>query len=126
VQTLAGVCQFGMPVSSLYKTIAATSAAPRAIQHIALRCSPANQYPVAALKQRTELVHPLVNAAGLLSSCSILIASPSTERSQLLGQSEVKWDAPAAQDPQLCFACETLIEIRQMRNGPTLAPYKFV
>jgi len=28
-------------------------------QQIALRCSPANQYPVAALKQRAALVHPL-------------------------------------------------------------------
>ena len=28
---------------------------------------PANQYPVAALKQRIALVHPLAQAAGLLS-----------------------------------------------------------
>jgi hypothetical protein len=34
---------------------------------MALRCSPANQYPLAALKQRNELVHPLPHAAGLLT-----------------------------------------------------------
>jgi len=50
-----------------YKTIAATSTAPSVPQHIALLCSPANQYPVAALKQRTALVHPLADAAGLLA-----------------------------------------------------------
>ena len=50
-----------------YNTIAPTSIAPSTIQQIALRRSPANQYPVAALKQRIALVHPLAHAAGLLS-----------------------------------------------------------
>jgi hypothetical protein len=40
---------------------------PSTIQQIDLRRSPANQYPVAALKQRIALVHPLPHAAGLLS-----------------------------------------------------------
>ena len=56
-----------------YKTMAATSTPPRAAQQIALRCSPANQYPVAALKQRIALVHPLAHAAGLLSIFRISI-----------------------------------------------------
>jgi hypothetical protein len=51
----------------VYKTIAATSTAPSATQQIALPRSPANQYPPAALKQRTALDHPLAHAAGLLS-----------------------------------------------------------
>jgi hypothetical protein len=50
-----------------YKTIAPTSIAPSTTQQIALRRSPASQYPVAALKQRIALVHPLPHAAGLLS-----------------------------------------------------------
>jgi len=50
-----------------YNTIAPTSMVPSTIQQIALRRSPANQYPVAALKQRIALVHPLPHAAGLLS-----------------------------------------------------------
>jgi hypothetical protein len=49
------------------KTIAATSTAPSKPQQIDLLCSPANQYPKAALKQRAALVHPLAHAAGLLS-----------------------------------------------------------
>ena len=47
--------------------MAATSTTPKAIQHAALLCSPDSQYPVAALKQRNALVHPLPQAAGLLS-----------------------------------------------------------
>jgi hypothetical protein len=50
-----------------YKTIAAISTMPSAIQQSALPRSPASQYPVAALKQRKALVHPLPHAAGLLS-----------------------------------------------------------
>jgi hypothetical protein len=50
-----------------YNTMAPTSTAPKTTQQIALRRSPANQYPVAALKQRIALVHPLPHAAGLLS-----------------------------------------------------------
>lgn len=50
-----------------YKTIATTSAAPSATQQIALPRSPANQYPLAALKQRTALDHALAHAPGLLS-----------------------------------------------------------
>jgi len=38
-----------------------------AYRSLMLLCSPANQYPVAALKQRTALVHPLADAAGLLA-----------------------------------------------------------
>jgi hypothetical protein len=38
-----------------------------ATQQIALPRSLANQYPLAALKQRTALDHPLAHAAGLLS-----------------------------------------------------------
>ena len=53
--------------SDFHKTIAATSTAPSAAQQTALPRSPANQYPVAALKQRIALVHPLAQAAGLLS-----------------------------------------------------------
>jgi hypothetical protein len=51
----------------VYKTIASTSAAPSATQQMALPRSPANQNPLAALKQRTALVHPLTHAPGLLS-----------------------------------------------------------
>jgi hypothetical protein len=47
--------------------MAATSIAPSAAQQMALPRSSAIQYPVAALKQRTALVHPLAHAAGLLS-----------------------------------------------------------
>ena len=54
-------------LSEFYKTIAATSTVPSAIQHAALPRSPASQYPVAALKQRAALDHPLAHAAGLLS-----------------------------------------------------------
>ena len=60
----------GMPFRDFgynYKTIAATSMRPSATQQIALLCSPAIQKPVAALKQRNALVHPLPHAAGLLS-----------------------------------------------------------
>ena len=64
-------------LQDVYKTIAATSTAPSTTQQIALRCSPANQYPTAALKQRIALVHPLAIAAGLLNISSILfIRSP--------------------------------------------------
>jgi hypothetical protein len=41
--------------------------APSTAQQIARRRSPASQYPVAALKQRIALVHPLAHAAGLLT-----------------------------------------------------------
>jgi AmiR/NasT family two-component response regulator len=54
------------PEAYVYKRMAATSVAPSAIQQIARRRSPANQKPVAALKQRIALVHPLAQAAGLL------------------------------------------------------------
>ena len=37
------------------------------VQQIALLRSPANQNPLAALKQRIALVHPLTNAPGLLN-----------------------------------------------------------
>ena len=50
-----------------YKTMANTSTAPMTVQQIALPRSPANQNPLAALKQRIALVHPLTNAPGLLS-----------------------------------------------------------
>jgi hypothetical protein len=61
---------FAWPAVNLskdYRTIANTSTAPITAQQIALRCSPANQNPLAALKQRKALVHPLINAPGLLS-----------------------------------------------------------
>lgn len=49
-----------------YQMIAATSITPNATQQIAFpRCS-ANQYPLAALKHKTALVHPLAHAVGLL------------------------------------------------------------
>ena len=50
-----------------YKTIAHTSTAPITVQQIALPRSPASQKPLAALKQRIALVHPLTNAPGLLN-----------------------------------------------------------
>src|SRR5882724_6279775 len=53
--------------SHLHKRIARTSTTPITIQMIALTCSPANQNPLAALKQRIALVHPLTNAPGLLN-----------------------------------------------------------
>ncbi len=53
--------------------MAPTSTAPSAAQKIARRRSPAIQYPVAALKQRIALVHPLAQAAGLLSICMYFI-----------------------------------------------------
>jgi len=42
-------------------------------QTIALPRSPANQNPLAALKQRIALVHPLTNAPGLLNILRIFI-----------------------------------------------------
>lgn len=60
---------------ALHRTIADISAKPKATQTIDLLCSPANQYPRAALKQRNELVHPLPQAAGLLSACRNFIPS---------------------------------------------------
>jgi len=59
--------------NSDYTRMAATSTAPSTTQKIALRRSPASQYPVAALKQRIALVHPLAHAAGLLSILTNLI-----------------------------------------------------
>jgi hypothetical protein len=50
-----------------HNTMADTSTAPSTAQQIALLCSPANQYPLAALKQRIALVHPLAHAPGLAS-----------------------------------------------------------
>jgi hypothetical protein len=50
-----------------YQIIANTSTAPITVQQIALPRSPANQKPLAALKHRTALVHPLTRAPGLLS-----------------------------------------------------------
>jgi len=48
--------------------MAKTSATPRAHQQAARRGSPASQNPLAALKHRTALVHPLTQAAGFVSS----------------------------------------------------------
>ena len=59
-----------------YQAIATTSTAPITVQQIALPRSPANQNPLAALKQRTALVHPLTNAPGLLSIFRSLIGIP--------------------------------------------------
>jgi hypothetical protein len=59
-----------------YQTIATTSTAPITAQVIALPRSPANQNPLAALKQRAALVHPLTNAPGLLIILRILIGIP--------------------------------------------------
>jgi hypothetical protein len=72
-----------------YQTIATTSTAPITAQQIALPRSPANQNPLAALKQRTALVHPLTNAPGLLRIFrsfigipkSTLIINPASSRS---------------------------------------------
>jgi hypothetical protein len=50
-----------------HNTMADTSTPPSTAQQIALLCSPANQYPLAALKQRIALVHPLAHAPGLAS-----------------------------------------------------------
>ena len=55
----------GSPYKS-HKTIAPTSTVPKTIQKIDRLCSPATQYPVAALKHRMALVQPLPQAAGLL------------------------------------------------------------
>jgi len=52
--------------SNSHNKMAPTSAVPSTIQQIARLCSPAIQYPDAALKQRIALVHPLPQAAGLL------------------------------------------------------------
>src|SRR6266851_5204559 len=60
---------------ALHKTIANTSITPITVQTIALPRSPANQNPLAALKQRIALVHPLTNAPGLLSIFRIFIGS---------------------------------------------------
>jgi hypothetical protein len=48
---------------------------PRANQQIAFPRCPASQNPLAALKQRTALVRPLAQAAGLLNSFKIPIES---------------------------------------------------
>ena len=51
--------------------------------------TPANQNPLAALKQRTELVHPLTSAPGLLSTSRSFISllSPAKVACQLLCRS---------------------------------------
>jgi len=59
-----------------YKTIAKTSTAPITAQQIALLCSPAIQNPLAALRQRIALVHPLTKAPGLLSILRSFIGLP--------------------------------------------------
>ena len=56
-----------------HKTIANTSITPITAQTIALPRSAANQNPLAALKQRMALVHPLTNAPGLLRIFRIFI-----------------------------------------------------
>jgi hypothetical protein len=56
-----------------HQTIATISTTPSTSQTIAFPRCPANQKPLAALKQRTALVHPLVHAAGLLSIFKIFI-----------------------------------------------------
>jgi hypothetical protein len=66
-------------LGGVYQTIATTSATPRATQQIAFPRCPANQNPLAALKQRTALVHPLAQAAGLLIILKILIGLPSIQ-----------------------------------------------
>jgi hypothetical protein len=43
------------------------------LQQIALPCDPANQNPLAALKQRIALVQPLTKAPGLLIIFRIFI-----------------------------------------------------
>ena len=55
-----------------HRIIAPTSTAPKPIHKIDRLCSPAIQYPVAALKHRIALVHPLPHAAGLLTAFSML------------------------------------------------------
>jgi len=55
--------------------MATTSTTPITVQQIALPRSPASQKPLAALKQRTALVHPLTNAPGLLNISRIFIWS---------------------------------------------------
>jgi hypothetical protein len=56
-----------------HNTMAPTSAIPNMIQKIARLCSPAIQYPDAALKHRIALVHPLPQAAGLLIALSMSV-----------------------------------------------------
>ena len=72
----AAAIESGTKFYKLHRRIAATSTAPRTAQHTARRCSPANQYPAAALKQRIALVHPLVAAATLLKSWRNLMRHP--------------------------------------------------
>ena len=55
--------------------MATTSTTPITVQQIALPRSPANQKPLAALKQRMALVHPLTNAPGLLNISRIFMES---------------------------------------------------
>src|ERR1017187_4958485 len=55
--------------------MATTSTTPITVQLIALPRSPASQKPLAALKQRAALVHPLTNAPGLLNISRIFIRS---------------------------------------------------
>jgi len=52
-----------------YQAIAMTSIVPITNQQAALPRAPANQNPLAALKQRIALVHPLTSAPGLLIIC---------------------------------------------------------
>jgi hypothetical protein len=56
--------------------MAAISKAPSSSQTTALRCCPASQNPLAALKQRIALVHPLAQAAGLLMILKMFIGFP--------------------------------------------------
>ena len=78
-----GFLRSGSGLLCLYKTIASTSATPSATQQMALPRSPANQNPLAALKQRTALVQPLTHAPGLLSifrsfifECPVIRSAP--------------------------------------------------
>jgi len=56
--------------------MAAISKAPSTSQVTARRCCPASQNPLAALKQRIALVHPLAQAAGWLMILKRFIGFP--------------------------------------------------
>ncbi len=62
--------------SPLYHAIAMTSIVPITSQQAALPRAPASQNPLAALKQRIALVHPLTNAPGLLIASKSFIGIP--------------------------------------------------
>jgi hypothetical protein len=98
--------------------MAATSIAPSAAQQMALPRSSAIQYPVAALKQRTALVHPLAQAAGLLSIFRNFIAISKSPDSFYLNTVQKDLCRPELLDRSRFFAESNLHRRSSMQHEP--------